>query len=250
MADTESSLTRYFLISAVLLILGASALFHFGRPVWHAAYLKVAGRRTVGDVLAQYGQTSRESLAPAFQAAGLSYPPRKVALLGLKAERMLEVWASAGNGWNFIKSYPIKGASGTAGPKLREGDRQVPEGIYRIIGLNPNSSYHLSMKLNYPNAFDLKYAREEGRSQPGTNIFIHGNTGSVGCLAMGDEAIEELFVLAADVGKDQCKVVIAPHDPRNKPLTKTRANGPPWLLELYGKITVEFKDFKKGRSDS
>jgi murein L,D-transpeptidase YafK len=102
-------------------------------------------------------------LCPPFAQAGVVYPPDELTLLGLKAERSLEVWALSGDSWSFIKSYPIKGASGNAGPKLREGDRQVPEGIYRIIGLNPNSSYHLSMKLNYPNEFDLQKAKGRGQ---------------------------------------------------------------------------------------
>ena len=79
--------------------------------------------------------------------------------------------------------------------KLREGDRQVPEGLYRLIGRNPNSNYHLSMKLDYPNSYDPRHAKREGRSNPGSNIFIHGKSLSVGCLAMSGEAIEAFFVL-------------------------------------------------------
>jgi len=71
-----------------------------------------------------------------------------------------------------VADYRITAASGTAGPKLREGDRQVPEGIYRIVGLNPNSRYHLSMKLDYPNAFDRHQAARDGRARPGSDIFI------------------------------------------------------------------------------
>lgn len=119
----------------------------------------------------------------------------------------------------------------------------MPEGVYRIIGLNPNSSYHLSMKLDYPNSFDLRHAKHERRSRPGSNIFIHGKSGSVGCLAMGNEAIEELFVLVAAVGKDNARVVIAPHDPRNAPLSTSLPTAPSWLPELYGLIEAEFKAF-------
>ena len=108
---------------------------------------------------------------------------------------MLELWASQNGNWRFIKQYSINGASGAPGPKLREGDRQVPEGLYRLIGRNPNSNYHLSMKLDYPNSYDLRHAKREGRSNPGSNIFIHGKSLSVGCLAMSGEAIEAFFVL-------------------------------------------------------
>ncbi|NJN46820.1 MAG: L,D-transpeptidase family protein [Candidatus Competibacteraceae bacterium] len=96
-------------------------------------------------------------------------------------------------GWQPIKHYPVLAASGTLGPKLCEGDRQVPEGIYRIKSLNPNSAYHLSLELDYPNAFDLRQAERDGRNNPGSAICIHGKAVSVGCLAMGDTAIEELY---------------------------------------------------------
>jgi murein L,D-transpeptidase YafK len=123
---------------------------------------------------------------------------------------------------------------------LRQGDKQVPEGIYRIDGLNPNSHYHLSMKINYPNEFDLFHAWQEGRTKPGSDIFIHGSAVSIGCLAMGDEAIEELFVLAAQVGVENIKVVIAPRDPRLYPL-EADANLPEWTTELYSVISREIK---------
>lgn len=65
---------------------------------------------------------------------------------------------------------------------------------------------------------------------------------------MGDEAIEELFVLVAAVGKNSTQVVIAPHDPRNTPLPISLLNTPPWLTELYGLIETEFKAFAKGKT--
>jgi L,D-transpeptidase catalytic domain len=95
------------------------------------------------------------------------------------------VWVETSGQVVFIHSYSVLVASGHNGPKLREGDRQVPEGFYRITSLNPNSSYHLSIKLNYPNAFDQQHADEEGRDRLGGDIFIHGKAASIGCLAMG-----------------------------------------------------------------
>jgi murein L,D-transpeptidase YafK len=80
----------------------------------------------------------------------VSYPPREVTFIALKQEKKLELWARNSGEFRFIRDYDIQAASGVAGPKLRQGDRQVPEDIYRIAGLNPNSHYHLSMKLNYP----------------------------------------------------------------------------------------------------
>ena len=92
----------------------------------------------------------------------------------------------------FVLADPILAASGVSGPK-REGDKQVPEGFYRIELLNPNSRYHLSLRVNYPNADDLERARQDGRalSTLGGDIMIHGGSASIGCLALGDPAVGE-----------------------------------------------------------
>ena len=213
-----------------------------------ASLLQRAHNRTVAQVIETYGPDATARLVPYFEAAGVSYPPEAVALLALKEERMLEVWAGPPGALRFIRHYRIRAASGRPGPKLREGDRQVPEGHYKIIGLNPNSSYHLSMKLNYPNGFDLRHAKAEGRDQPGSNIFIHGKAASVGCLAMGDPAIEELFVLAAAVGKENIDVTITPHDPRRRTLDAKEPHLPGWTDELYRSIAEEFARFPRPAS--
>lgn len=201
---------------------------------------RLPGQWTVDDVLADFGDYAGRKMRPYFAKAKVAYPPARVVLLALKEEKRLELWASEGSGYRFIRDYDIQAASGKAGPKLRQGDKQVPEGIYRIVGLNPNSHYHLSMKLDYPNGFDLLHADEDGRYDPGGDIFIHGRAASIGCLAMGDETIEELFVLAAEVGIENVKVVIAPHDPRISPLDADEPIGlPEWTPELYEMIASE-----------
>lgn len=207
--------------------------------------------RTVEDVLRIYGPESVDRMAPYFKRAGVDYPPREITLLALKAEKRVELWAPDRRGRNkLIRTYDIMAASGTRGPKLREGDRQVPEGIYRLVTLNPNSNYHLSMKLNYPNSFDLFHAQEEGRTHPGGEIFIHGKAVSAGCLAMGDIAIEDLFVLVGHVGKENAKVVIAPHDPRRKPLTLSTTGQPEWVPELYQTIAYEVGQLQTSRNQA
>lgn len=197
------------------------------------------GRRSVADVLRDFGPYAERQLKPHFASAGVGYPPREVTLMAFKREKKLELWARDAAEYRLIRTYDILAASGSAGPKLRQGDRQVPEGIYQIVGLNPNSNFHLSMRLNYPNAYDLYHAEREGRRDPGSDIFIHGRAVSAGCLAMGDEAIEQLFVLTARVGKENVKVVIAPHDPRVWPLEPTGTGQPEWTRELYAMITDE-----------
>jgi len=183
------------LTGAIIITTLVATFVVYGRGVWVPVMIKISGRQSVADVVASVGSQARARLAIVFDEASVIYPPSSIYLLAIKDQASLELWAGDKNNPQYISTYPVKAASGSAGPKLREGDKQVPEGLYRVAGLNPNSSFHLSMKLNYPNAFDLKHARAEGRDSPGSDIFIHGKSVSVGCLAMGDEAIEELFVL-------------------------------------------------------
>jgi hypothetical protein len=199
------------------------------------------GQWTVEDILQAYGTYASSKLKPYFDKAKVSYPPREVTFVVLKQEKKMKLWARDSGEFRFIRDYDIKAASGVAGPKLRQGDRQVPEGIYRIAELNPNSHFHLSMKISYPNEFDLFHAGQEGRVNPGSDIFIHGKTASIGCLAMGDEVIEELFVLTAQVGTENVKVVIAPHDPKTFPLEADSEELPKWTPELYSIISREIE---------
>lgn len=232
--------TLVYVVTAVILV----AFGTYGRSYWHPVYLKVVGKRTVSDVVDTYGEQARARLKPYFEKAGISYPPDKISILAIKDTNLMEVWALKDSSWLKVKDFHIQAASGTPGPKLREGDRQVPEGVYKIVGMNPNSSYHLSMKLNYPNAFDLSWARKENRTEPGSNIFIHGKAVSIGCLAMGDEAIEELFILGLDVGISNIKVVISPTDPRiNRMVPPDGAQ--PWVKDLYENIDREFQHYQK-----
>jgi hypothetical protein len=198
---------------------------------------------TEQQVVEQYGARAERVLKPRFQFAGVEWPPRRVTLLALKETRRLELWVQERGRWHHVREYRIKGMSGELGPKLREGDRQVPEGIYRIEKLNPNSGFHLSMKLNYPNEFDLEQAQLEGRKNPGSAIFIHGSNVSSGCLAMGDRAIEELFVLTSLIGKENVAVIISPHDFRTHPVPQPLPGNPVWRHALNQTIADRMKQF-------
>ncbi len=142
------------------------------------------------------------------EAAGLTYPPRQLFFRAFKDEKTLEIWggSSQRGKLKLIKSYSVLAASGQSGPKRKEGDGQVPEGLYHIDRFNPQSSFHLSLGLNYPNASDRILSNHE---RPGSDIFIHGNAKSIGCLAMGDPAIEEIYTLARAV-KNLVYVLILP----------------------------------------
>ncbi|MEE2644766.1 MAG: L,D-transpeptidase family protein [Myxococcota bacterium] len=160
--------------------------------------LPFSGWRYQGESSAQARRRSAATRSDAMRgylkAASLPWPPAELLLRAYKAEGELELWGSPRKGAQMVPvlTWKLCALSGTLGPKRREGDGQVPEGIYEIGHLNPRSKYHLSMRVSYPNRSDriLGHPRE-----PGSAIMIHGGCASVGCLAMGDERIEELWTL-------------------------------------------------------
>ncbi len=200
----------------------------------------------IEKAIKRYCLKTEPQLISFFNKAGVSYPPKDVALLAFKSERKVELWAkNQTQTWHHIHDYPLTGFSGRLGPKLQVNDKQIPEGIYKLVNFNPFSSMHLSMMINYPNGFDKEKGYLDGRKNLGNNIFLHGKNLSVGCLAVGDLAIDQLFILARRVGLDHIQLVIAPNDLRyEKPSTSTFAQ-PRWLPELYQRITVSLKPFTK-----
>lgn len=125
----------------------------------------------------------------------------------------LELWLESRHGtYALFKTYPICTYSGTLGPKLYEGDKQAPEGFYSLSArsLNPKSRFHLAMNVGYPNAYD----RAHGRT--GDFIMVHGNCVSIGCYAMGDAQIEEIYTLverALSQGQEIVPIHIFPFRP-------------------------------------
>jgi murein L,D-transpeptidase YafK len=134
-----------------------------------------------------------------------------VLLVAYKDERLLELWAQRDLEFVLLKSYNICASSGMLGRKYKEGDRQVPEGLYHINRFNPQSNFFLSLGINYPNDADRAVADIHS---PGGDIFIHGGCQSVGCLAMTDEAMMEIYLLclaAANNGQEKIPVYIFPY---------------------------------------
>jgi murein L,D-transpeptidase YafK len=112
-----------------------------------------------------------------------------------KEESELEIWKQDKEGrFALLKTYPICRWSGELGPKIKEGDRQAPEGFYSISPgqMNPNSQYYLSFDLGYPNAYDRAYGRT------GAQLMVHGDCSSRGCYSMTDEQISEIYALGRD----------------------------------------------------
>jgi hypothetical protein len=202
----------------------------------------VVSGATVAERLVQYGPAARVRLAPHFQRADVAYPPTELCLVGLKEERQMELYAASGtNALRFVRAYRIQAVSGKIGPKLCQGDGQIPEGLYRIESLNPNSRYHLSLRVNYPNQSDREQARRDGRTQLGGDIMIHGSNVSIGCLAMGDEAAEDVFVLAADTGLKQISVLLSPVDFRTRGLPKNAPQLPSWVTAMHKQLATELQ---------
>jgi murein L,D-transpeptidase YafK len=205
----------------------------------------MTGEKTVSDRLTEFGDVVHSRLLPRFHEVGIPYPPKKLILVGLKQERQLELWVSDNaHDFRFLKTYPILAASGTSGPKLKEGDRQVPEGLYKIESLNPNSRFHLALRVNYPNDSDKERGRLEGRARLGGDIMIHGGAASIGCLAMGDPAAEDLFVLAAETGIKNISVILTPVDFRVRDLPANSPPSPSWT-ELYSEIRKALAPLKQ-----
>lgn len=174
-----------------------------------------------------------ERVEAALDAAGVT-DVREVFFRVFKSERELEVWVRepAGPAFTRVATYPVCELSGELGPKRKQGDLQVPEGFYSIDVFNPWSQYHLSMRVDYPNAVD----RVRGHSAaPGGDIYIHGGCATVGCVPVTDEYIEEVYLMAAAAraaGQDRIPVHIFP--------TRLDDDGLRQLADTYGPDSVDY----------
>lgn len=145
--------------------------------------------------------SSSKALAPLpeatkteLQLAGISVgAPLYIRIFKLESE--MEIWLQRETGdYALFRTYTVCNWSGDVGPKLREGDKQAPEGFYVVTArqMNPNSEHYLSFNMGFPNAFD----RANGYT--GSYLMVHGGCRSSGCYAITDEAIQELYVLARE----------------------------------------------------
>lgn len=227
-------------IGVVVVLVVAFFIYRFGRPIWVPIANRLCGTRTTDQVIREINRKKGNQITGSF--TGIQYPPRELALVALKSEHRLEVYARDAGPWKRITSYAILGRSGKLGPKLKEGDGQIPEGIYRIDTFNPNSAYHLSLRIDYPNGDDQTWAKRDGRSELGGDIYIHGNEVSIGCIAIGDGPIEDLFRMVHDCGMDRTTVVLTPVDFRKQEAAPS-SNQPQWCAELYQKLKAKMGEY-------
>ena len=157
-----------------------------------------------------------------------------------KEEAELEVWLQHGARYDLFKTYPICAMSGSLGPKQREGDGQSPEGFYSVTRskLNPASNYHLAFDIGYPNAYD----RSLGRT--GSLIMVHGNCVSIGCFAMTDAGIEEIYSLAdAALAKGQASFPVHVFPFRMTTANMARHAGSTWA-PFWSELEVGYDAFE------
>lgn len=208
---------------------------------WMVLSAFVSGAKSLSLSAKDYGNGSKRAaaaekktkpvLSKALGEVGASWGA-PVYLQAFKEERLLELWVEPKKGapYQLLETYPIEAASGELGPKKAEGDRQVPEGFYQVTrgNLNPESRFHLSFNIGYPNKFDKSHGRT------GSFIMVHGGAASIGCLAMGDPAIEEIYTLVAAAlknGQKSVPIAIFPFRPTAERLqeAKNNPNYPFWL---------------------
>lgn len=165
-------------------------------------------RKTNSRVAGAY-ERAEDSIKKQFEKQNLVWPPAEIYIRSFKYDRQLELWVKGKETepYKLFKTYKVCMQSGAMGPKRVEGDYQVPEGFYYVNEFNPNSAYHLSLGLNYPNASDLILSDQ---NRPGNNIYIHGNCVSTGCIPIADAPIEELFIIAG-AAKEQGQEFIPVH---------------------------------------
>lgn len=167
-----------------------------------------------------------------------------------KAEGKLEIWLKSYSDkqYKLFRTYDFCEHSGTLGPKVIEGDKQIPEGFYYINVFNPMSTFHLSLGVNYPNSVDL--ARTGKDRKPGNDIYIHGNCVTVGCIPLTDEKIKEVYVLAVeakDNGQEKIPVNIYPFKMTDGNMKKYSALFPTQLA-FWKTLQPGYFAFEKNRN--
>lgn len=212
----QNRLSKIALISAALVLIvvstsliGAHAI-HDNPTGWIVEQLSSIPNNAERQAAAPNQNQSQTAVVSQTDSETHFQPGSRVFIRIFKAERALELWLQAKSAdsktpYQLYKTYPICSFSGDPGPKLKEGDHQAPEGFYRVkaSSLNPNSRYHLSFNLGFPNQYD----RAHGRT--GSFLMVHGGCVSVGCYAMTDQGIDEIYHWVAEaLAQEQSAVAV------------------------------------------
>ena len=196
-------------------------------------------------------QTKEITVKNLFNHKNLNYQGFRLFIRAFKKEGILEVWVKPKNEMKYrmLAEYRICSASGALGPKRKEGDRQVPEGIYHISHFNPQSNFHLSLGLNYPNQSDKLL----GDSNPGSAIYIHGDCVTIGCLPMTDDIMQELYIIAVEArnsGQGNIPVHIYPTRLDEPDLIKLEGEwqDDPGKIRFWKNLQTIYRDFESNRT--
>ncbi len=179
----------------------------------------------------------------------LSKNALNVLVLIFKSEKILELYVKSKTNttYELLESYNICAVSGELGPKRKQGDYQTPEGFYYVSHFNPNSSYYLSLGINYPNGSDKK---KSTATDLGGDIYIHGECVTIGCVPMTNEKMKEIYlyaIYAKNSGQQKIPVYIFPFKMTDKNMTAAKASykNNTQLIEFWKNIKQGFDAFEK-----
>ena len=213
-------------LALAIIIIGLAVLYKYGRSVWHPILVRLVGEKTISDRMIEIEKSN-----PDLRGMNIE----SVHIVAIKDPGYIEVYVNH----KIWRKFQLTARSGTIGPKKQSGDGQIPEGFYHIDSVNPNSSYHLSLRVSYPNNDDIDRSERLGIKDLGGDIYIHGKDASIGCLAIGDRAIEQLFYVVNKVDYSKVSIVISPIDLSEKSISD------PDNRQLYDRIKIALVEYKK-----
>lgn len=188
------------------------------------------------------------SIALKLRKSGKHIKNINVLFIAYKTEKILELYVKEKEetAYELLETYPICASSGKLGPKLQQGDNQVPEGFYFIEKFNPSSNYYLSLGLNYPNSADRI---KSNATDLGGDIYIHGSCVTIGCLPMTDDKIKEIYlfsVYAKNCGQNKIPVYIYPFKMTdiNMKIYNEKYKNNKTLLEFWSNLNKGYAKFE------
>ncbi|MBX9851755.1 MAG: L,D-transpeptidase family protein [Cytophagaceae bacterium] len=192
-----------------------------------------------------------QGLKELLESKNLNLSSLEIFIRAFKKEEDLEVWGRKKGTTKFqlIKTYKICASSGMEGPKRSRGDDQVPEGFYHVNIFNPESMFHLSLGLNYPNQADRYFCD----TNPGGDIYIHGNCITIGCMPMTDDKIKEIYIMALEAknaGQSKINVHIFPCrlDEENMKELEQKHSDDKSLTDFWRNIKTGYDWFETNKS--
>jgi len=175
---------------------------------WILLIVTIGASENSSDRVGEARRWHQSQIDSLFDNLGVVYPPERVLITAYKNEQILQLWIKPKNqnGFLLAREYKFTAYCGKLGPKRKQGDLQIPEGFYYINCFNPRSRFHLALGINYPNASDKILS---DKRHPGGDVAIHGSSVTIGCIPIGNEAIEELYIIYLDTkSKGQRKIPV------------------------------------------